>query len=113
MTRFDPESTFTLRAVSLLESFAGIPVMTTLSNYTLLLQMILGLSMTINRDLKGMLKNWISGEPWLPPSWRNLLLIVRRLLHLDELAQRIETCLSARATEELSPTRGKQGELGR
>jgi hypothetical protein len=111
VTPFDPESSFTLRAVSLLESAAGIPVMTTLSGYTLHIQNILGLPMTTNLDLKGVLDSWINDIQWLPPSWRNLLLIVR-LLHQDELAQRMETYLSAGATEELSPTRGKQGELG-
>ena len=111
MTPFDPESPFTMRAVSFLESAAGIPVMTTLSDYTHLIQSILGLPMTTSLDLNGVLKYWISGIPWLVPSWQNLLLVVR-LFNQDELPQRMETYLSARATEELSPTRGKQGELG-
>ena len=85
--------------------------MTILSDYTPLIQNILGLSMTINLDLNGVLNYWKSNAKWLPPSWRNLLLIVR-LLNQDELAQRIETYLSAGTTEELPPTRGKQGELG-
>ena len=34
---------------------------------------------------------------------------VIRLLNLDELAERMETCLSG-GTEKLSPTREKQGE---
>ena len=112
MTAFDPESSFTLRALSLLESAADIPVMTTLSDYTRLIKNILDLPTTINLDLNGVLNYWISGLLWLPPSWRNLFLIIRHLLHHDELAQRMKTCLSAGATEELSPTRGKQGELG-
>ena len=111
MTHFDPESLFNLKAVSLLESAAGIPVMTTLSDYTRDIQNILGLSMTTDLDLNGVLNSWITSKQWLPPSWRNLLQIIR-LLRQDELAQRMETYLSARATEELSPTRGKQGELG-
>ena len=111
MTPFDPDSSFTLRAVSSLESAAGIPVMKTLSDYTHHIQNILGLLMTFNLDLNGVLNYWISNKPWLPPSWQNLLKIVR-LLDQDELAQRIETYLSAGATEELSPTRGRQGELG-
>ena len=110
MTPFDPESSFTLRAVSLLESAAGIPVMKTLSDHTHHIQNILGLRIT-NVDLNRVLNDWIRGIVWLPPLWRNLLQIIR-LLHQDELAQRMETCLSAGATEELSPTRGKQGELG-
>ena len=111
MTPFDPDSSFTLRAVSLLESAAGIPVMTILSNYTRHIQNILGLTMIINLDLNGVLNYWKSNTKWLRPSWRNLLLIIR-LLRLDELAQRMETYLSAGATEELSTARGRQGELG-
>jgi hypothetical protein len=108
---FDPKSSFTLRAVSLLESTAGIPMMTTLSDYTQEIQNTLGLPMTNDLDLNGVLNSWISSKQWLPSSWQNLLMIIRQL-HQDELAQRIETYLSAGATEELSPTRGKQGELG-
>ena len=115
VTPFDPESSFTLRAVSLLESTAGIPVMTTLSDYTRHIQNILGTGlpvlMTMNLDLNGVLSYWISAVVWLSPSWRSLLLIVR-LLHQDELAQRMENYLSAGSTEELSPTKRKQGEQG-
>ena len=111
MTHFDPESSFTLRAVSSLESAAGIPVMKTLSDYIHHVQNILGLTITTNFDLNELLDYWIRGKLWLSPSWQNLLLIIH-LLHQDELAQRMETYLSAGATEELSPTRGKQGELG-
>ena len=105
MTPFNRESSFSLRAVSLLEPAAGIPVMTTLTNYTWRIRNILGLARNTFLDLNGLLNYWISSIQWLPPSWRNLLVIVR-LLNLDELAQRMETYLSAGATEELSPTRG-------
>ena len=111
MTPFDPESSFTLRAVSLLESAADIPVMTTLSDYTETIEKELHINV-FPPDLNTLLRTWL-GYPAagsMPPSWRNLLDIIH-LLHQDELAQRIETCLSAGATEELSPTREKQGEL--
>ena len=116
VTPFDPESSFTLKAVSLLESAAGIPVKRTLRDYTHHIKNILGLSMITNPDLMGVFNYWLSGKQssktkWLLPSWRNLLQIIR-LLHQDELAQRMEIYLSTGATEELSPTRGKQGELG-
>ena len=109
---FNRESSFSLKAVSLLESAAGIPVMTTLSSYTWHIQDILGLTQYAILDLNGLLDYWISSVQWLSPSWRNLLNIIHRL-GLDELAQRMETYLSIGATEELSPTRGKQGELGK
>ena len=106
---FNPESSFTMRAVSLLEAAAGMPVMRTLSNYTQHIQSFLGLAQYTNLDLNRLLNYWISNIQWVPPSWKNFLLIIR-LLNLDELAQRMETYLSAGATKELSPTRGKQGE---
>ena len=96
--------------MSLLEVAAGIPVMTTLTDYTRRIQIFLGLAQDTNLDLNRLLNYWISSVQWLRPSWRNLLLIIRHL-NLDELAQRMETYLSIGATEELSPTRGKQGEL--
>ena len=76
------------------------------------IQISLGLALDTDLDLNGMLNYWISDIQWLPPSWKNLLLIIRQL-KLDELAQRMVTYLSIGAAEELSPTRGKQGELGK
>ena len=99
MAPFNPESSFTMRAVTSLEAAAGIPVMRTLSNYTRHIQTFLGLTQYSTPDLNGLLNYWISNIQWLPPMWRNLFLIIR-LLNLDELAQRMETYLSAGATEE-------------
>ena len=112
MTPFYPESSFTLGAVSLLESAAGIPVMTILSDYTEAIENELHIHVFLP-DLNALLTTWLRypAAGSMPPSWRNLLKIIR-LLHHDELAQRMETYLSAGATEELFPTRGKQGELG-
>ena len=105
---FDPESPFTLRALSSLESAACIPVTRTLSYYTHHIQNILGLSKSMNLDLNGVLNYWISDIQWLPPSWQNLLQIIRQL-HLDELAQKMEISLSTGAA---AATKKKQGELG-
>ena len=111
MSPFNRESSFSLRAVSLLESAAGIPVMTTLADYTKRIQNILGLTAIPSLQLNTLFNLWIGGSAQqVHPSWGNLLLIVH-LFNLDDLAQRMETYLSAGATEELSPTRGKQGEL--
>ena len=109
MTPFDPDSPFILRAVYLLESVAGIPVMKTLTDHTCHIQNILGLS---SLDLNELLNSWISGKQWLSPSWRNLLLIVR-LLDEDELAQRIKTSISAGATEEPLTLEGEPHALKR
>ena len=57
---FNPESSFNMSAVSLLEAAAGIPVMRTLSDYTRHIQNILGLAQYTNLDLNGLLNYWIS-----------------------------------------------------
>ena len=112
MTPFDLERSFTVKAVSLLDSAAGIPVMRTLNDYTHHIKTIVGLPKYLGLGFDRVLNSWISSKKvWLRPSWRNLLLIIR-LFNQDELAQRMETYLSAGATEELSPSRGKQGEPG-
>jgi hypothetical protein len=101
VTPFDPESSFTLRAVSLLESAAGIPVMRTLRDYTDIIEKELHIHNIFPPNLSTLLKTWL-GYPAagnIPPSWRNLFNIIR-LLHQDELAQRMETYLSVGATEE-------------
>ena len=104
-TPFNPESPFNMRALSLLESVAGIPVMSTLSDYTQRIEGILGLVAFGHLDLNTLLNHWISN---VPPTWKSLLLIIRQL-NLDDLAQRMETYLSG-TTEELSPTSGSDGE---
>ena len=108
MTPFTPESSFDMRALSLLEAATGISVITTLNDYTLRIQNILGLTTVSNHDLRLLLNYWISNLQEVPPSWKNLLLIIR-LLSLDDVAQRMQTYLSG-AAEEVFPTRGKQGE---
>ena len=101
-----------MRAVSLLEAAAGIPVMRTLNTYShiRLIQIILGLVLTLNLDVNTLLSYWLSDVPHtcIRPTWKNLLLIIR-LLNLDELAERMETYL----TEKLSPTRGKGNSVTR
>ena len=87
-----------MRAVSLLEEAVGIPVMTTLSDYTWQIQTFLGLTQYTNLDLNGLLNFWLTSVQWVPPTWKNLLLVIR-ILNLDDLAQRMETCLSG-GTEE-------------
>ena len=97
-----------MSALSLLESAAGIPVMRTLRNYTQRIEGILGLVEFRHTDLNTLLKYWISNVGQVPLTWKSLLLIIR-LLNLDDLAHRMETYLSG-ATEELSPISGTDGE---
>ena len=98
-----------MRALPFLEAAAGIPVMSTLSDYSQHIQDILGLDMIPNLDLNTLLDYWIDNVWQVPPTWKNLLLIIR-LFNLDDLAQKIEVYLSGE-TEELShTTRGTDGE---
>ena len=108
VTPFDPNNhRFNMRALSLLEAAAGIPVMRTLSDYTQHIQSSLGLVMIPILDLNALLNYWI-GNAWrTPPTWEKLLDIIRQL-NLDELAQRMETYLSGEA-EEFSPIREQEG----
>ena len=106
MTHFNPESSFDIDALSFLEEL-GIPVMNTLNDYTGRIQDILGLALVPNTSLNSLLDYWISDVQPVPPTWKHLLLIIR-LLNLDDLAQQMETYLSG-ATEELYPARGTDG----
>lgn len=98
MTPFNPESLFSLRALSSSDSpslvAAGIPVMSTLSDYTERIQNILGITMAPNLDLNALLSNWISSDiKQVPPTWKNLFQIIH-LLNLDDLAQMMEAYLT-------------------
>ena len=94
---FDPDQPFTKNAIILMEAAAGIPVMNTLQNYTQcrMIQKILGLVTTPSLDLtsSSLLYYWMRNEQHLPPTWKNLFLIIR-LINLDDLAQKMETYLS-------------------
>ena len=106
MSHFNIDSPFDIRVLSLLEPA---PVMSTLSHYTQRIQSFLGLTTISNADPKSLLKYWIDNvqQIHIPPTWKNLLLIIR-LLNLDGLAQQMEAYLSG-ATEELSHTGGTDG----
>ena len=92
VTHFNPENSFNMRALFLLEAAAGIPVMRTLNSYTQQIQIILGVQLT-NLDLNALFNCWVGNVPHIPPTWKSLLLIIR-LLNLDDLAQWMETHLS-------------------
>ena len=108
-THFNPESSFDMRDLSLLEPAAGIPVMRTLSDFSQHIQGFLGLATSFHLlDLNTLLDYWISNVRQVPPTWKNLLLIIR-LLNLDDLAQWMETYLSG-ATEE-QPCHSKEEKM--
>ena len=99
VTPFNPDSPFDMRTLSLLEAAAGIPVIRTLKKYTQQIQNILSFVKISDFGLKTLLNFWLRNAKHILPTWKNLLII--RLLNLDELAERIETYLSAGATEDL------------
>lgn len=97
MTPYDPDSLFTMSALSRLECI-GIPVMTSLSNIKIqLLQDMLSIIIPnayVYTHPTSLLNAWLSCDVSSHTStWKSLLLIIR-LLNLDDLAQRMETYLS-------------------
>ena len=106
---YDPDSQFTMSALSRLND-VGIPVLTFLNTKIQLLQQILSAPVPdayIYTQSASLLNAWLSSGMLsrLPSSWRNLLLIIR-LLNLDELAQRMETYLS---TGVIIPIKAREG----
>ena len=105
VTSYNQDSQFTTSALSRLEG-VGIPVMTSLNNSVNFFQQILGVLRSISYpsafpNASSVLNAWsLSGIPSRRlPTWKNLLLIIR-LLNLDDLAQRIETYLSGMTDQE-------------
>ena len=97
VTSYDPYSQFTMSALSQLKD-VGIPVMFSLDTKIQLLQQIFSTLVPdayAHTQSKSLLNDWLSSgmSSCLLPTWKNLLLIIR-LLNLDELAQRMETYLS-------------------
>ena len=94
---YESGNLFDKRALYLLEA-AGIPLLSSLNSYTKRIAMILDpLSSKIDRNLtnlKSLLDLWLKRSfKHLPPTWGNLLEVVRRL-PLDDLAQQTETYLN-------------------
>ena len=91
MTAFNADNKFTVEALSRVDE-AGIPLTGSLNNYTQQILTVFGLSSLSSLDLITVLKIWsLCGEK-APPTWRNLLQVIRQL-HLDDLAQHVETYL--------------------
>ena len=94
---YDSGNLFDKRALYLLEA-AGIPLLSSLNSYTKRIATILDPSSSkINPNLsslKSLLDLWLKQNfKHLPPTWGNLLEVVRRL-PLDDLAQQTETYLN-------------------
>ena len=83
-----------MRALSLLEA-AGIPLMSSLGDYTGSITHILGMPLAIAPPpIESLLRIWLQSFSMTayPPTWNSLLQITC-LLNLHDLAERIETCL--------------------
>ena len=107
---YDPDGHFTLSGISRLEG-AGIPVTTSLNTDIQLLQQIfktLVPNAHTYTHTSSLLNAWLSCgvSGHLPPTWKNLLLIIR-LLNLDEW---IETYLSGTKHREKQHSEMKQVE---
>ena len=122
VTPFDPDSNFTMRALTLIEAM-NIPVMTGLDEYAGHIRIMLGAthmasemqraylmsepfttmtslrSMQIFDGSKALFFDWLIGGGKLSPTWRNLLHIIREV-HLDDLANQVETYLKVATKNE-------------
>ena len=105
VTPFDLESNFTFKAPYSLGE-AGIPLMSSLNNYHQQIQSMIGVPQYYPIiDLKATFVRWTRDRGSIPPTWRNLLQIVRQL-NLDDLANQVETYLR-RTTSEHQPEIGE------
>ena len=91
VTRFNADSKFTMAVLSRVEA-AGIPLMSSLNNCTQQILTLFGLGSLPSLDLNTVLNIWSSCGEKAPPTWRNLLQLIRQL-HLDDLAQQVEAYL--------------------
>ena len=105
VTPFNIESNFTIKAMYSLED-VGIPLVSSLNNYTQQIKMMLGLSMSQDyATLEVLLKEWVGGTGIKSPTWKNLLQIVRQL-GLNDLANRVKNYLQ-RTTSKHQPETGE------
>ena len=110
---FDPDSNFTMRALSLVE-VAGIPMMHSIDIYTEEIRTTVSIrhmkseSQTdepmwhlgersssrhfLQSRVGRLFADWLKGGGKLPPTWRSLLQVIRQL-GLDDLANQVETYL--------------------
>ena len=91
VTSFDADSKFNMAALSRVDE-AGIPLMSSLNNYTQQILTVFGVGSLHSLDLNTLLGIWLSCGRKAPPTWRNLLQLIRQL-HLDDLAQQVEAYL--------------------
>ena len=106
VTPYDPNSRFTTEALSRLTE-RGIPVLRFLSINIKSFRHLLGFSEPViytHYNLALVLNSWMRGFSNVPPTWRNLLLVIRQL-NLDSLGQLTETYLSGRIVKEPTITR--------
>ena len=82
---------------------AGIPLMSSLDNYTQQIQSLIGVSYVF--DLNSLFSWWEMGMGSLPPTWKNLLQVVHQV-NLNDLANQVETYLG-RTTSEHQPETGE------
>lgn len=100
VSAYSPDIEFTTRAFSKLEA-AGIPVVTTLEKvYGQLKETAMVLPgffipwyLTPEESFETVIEQWIAGKSILPPTWRSLYNVLRKL-NLGELSDQIEEYLS-------------------
>ena len=97
---YNPNERFTLEALSLLQSAAGVPVLRELERKKIDLLRVIRVS--VKSSLKDALTRWITdGVPsYIEPTWKKLKLVLC-LIDLDKLANQIDGVIPD-STEKLS-----------
>ena len=98
-----------MEALSRLEA-SGFPVLSSLNSDVKLFRHFFELTIYIVDNSTLDLDSWLRGFSKIPPSWKNLLLFIRQL-HLNDLAQQIETYLSAGTIKEPSELRENEAAM--
>ena len=92
-----------MEALSRLEA-SGIPVLSSLTSEIKSFQQFLGFSEPTIYNSPLVFNRWLRGLSNVPPTWKNLLRVIRDL-NLDNLAQQIESDLSVGTVIEPSEMR--------
>ena len=111
---FDPESQFTMEALSRLEG-VGVTIFNKLEDYKQPLQSVIGIeTVDVSAELNSfsILKTWLQGHANIRPTWKHFIWALREI-QLSHLADQIESYLSGASVEQelssnWSPTPGSE-----
>ena len=104
--KFNPDTVFTMAALTQLESRAGIPVLTELESRNHEFQTVLRVK---QHNVSGAITKWLTAPVLsrITPTWKNLLLVLH-MISLDNLAQQFESYLVKHPLSDLEEDAGEE-----